>query len=362
VVSIDVRRHEGVSRTLRVPADGNIRLPRLKSAIPARGKTCAELADLVTERLQSEGKLVLRPGQVSVNVSEMRVRRIYVRGNAGKNGDFDLRPGWRVTELVAVIGGVPNPDRVTARLYNPARPAPVKVNMLSALDDPTSPDNVMLVEGDTLTIELPRAKRFYVKGEGPRGVYELDERFGLRQALVQIGFTPANSGGDLKHAILIRRATPGDPNSEEVRTPVDIYALMSDPKTPEIALQDLDTLEIPVSLRFVYVFGETSVPRKFLLPEDRPTFLMDVMSMGGTTGRAKIDDIKIWRGEGQERKQMTFKFGKYLANGDPKQNPEVYPGDVIFVPDVKRADPVNTIWTAWGLYGIMQTLIPGIRP
>ena len=86
------------------------------------------------------------------------------------------------------------------------------------------------------------------------------------------------------------------------------------------------------------------------------------MSMGDTTGKAKIDDIKIWREENGKRVQHTYKFGKYLANADTKQNPEILPGDIIFVPDVKRSDPIGNIWTAWGFYGILQTIVPGVRP
>lgn len=178
LVSVNVTRHDDVCRTLRIPADGRLRLPRLEKAIAAKGKTCSELADLIAERLRDEGKLVLRPGQVTVTVVEMRVRRIYVRGNAApRNGDFDLKPGWRITELVAVLGGVQNPERITARLFNPDRPKPVPVNLNAALTKPDSAENVALLEGDTLTLELPHNKRFYVKGEGPRGAFELDERF-----------------------------------------------------------------------------------------------------------------------------------------------------------------------------------------
>lgn len=362
MVAIDVRRHEAVSRTLRIPADGNIRLNRLTNPIPAKGKTCTELAEVITKRLQDEGKLVLRPGQVSVSVHEMRIRRIYVRGNAGRNGDFDLKPGWRVTELIAVAGGVTNPDRVMGRLLNPARPEPLKFDVGKVLKNPDAPENVALMEGDTLTLDVPPNKRFYVKGEGPRGVHELDERFGLRQALVQIGFNPSNAGGDLANAVLIRHTVPGDPNSEVMRVPVNILTLMTDPNSQEIPLRDLDTLEIPVSQNFIYIFGQLAVPRKFFLPQDRKTYLIDIMSMGDTTGRAKIDDIKIWRNENGKPVQRSYKFGKYLANADPKQNPEILPGDVVFVPDVKRGDAVGNVWTAWGFYGILQSLIPGIRP
>jgi protein involved in polysaccharide export with SLBB domain len=362
LIAIDVRRHEAVSRTVKIPADGRIRLPRLMSAIEAKGKTCAELAELLTQKLTEEGKLVLRPGQVTVNVAEMRIRRIYVRGNSGRSGDFDLKPGWRITELMAVIGGVPNPERIKAQLLNPNRPKPVNIDLVSALDNPDSAQNLPLQEGDTLTLDLPRNKRFYIKGEGPRGLYELDERFGLRQALIQVGFNTNGATGDLRHALLIRRSIPGDPNSEPVRIPVDLYALLTKPEAEEIPLEDMDTLEIPVSTRFIYIFGQTSAPKRFVLPEDRKTFLVDLMALGDTSPRAKIDDIKIWRVVDGKRVQQTYKFGKYLADGDLKQNPEILDGDLVFVPDVKRADPVSTVWTAWGFYGILSTFIPGIRP
>ncbi|GAB4451528.1 MAG: hypothetical protein OHK0029_00860 [Armatimonadaceae bacterium] len=362
VIAIDVRRHEGVSRNLRIPADGRIRLPRLMSAIEARGKTCPELADIITARLQEEGKLVLRPGQVSVIVTEMRTRRIYVRGNAGRSGDFDLKPGWRITELMAVIGGVPNPERVQARLLNPERSEPLKINLNAALENPASEENIALREGDTLTLDLPRNKRFYVKGEGPRGMYELDERFGLRQALVQIGFNVSGATGDLRHSTLIRRSVPGDPNSEPIRVPVNLYTLLTNPDAEEIPLDDMDTLEIPISNRFVYVFGQTSAPKRFPMPEDRKLYLIDIMSFGDTSARAKIDDIKIWREEDGKKVQKTYKFGKFLADGDPKQNPEIREGDIVFVPDVKRADAMGTVWNAWGVFGILSTLVPGLRP
>src|SRR5690242_840365 len=42
VIAVEVLRHTDVSRTLRIPADGMVRLPRLTTPIPARGRTCAE--------------------------------------------------------------------------------------------------------------------------------------------------------------------------------------------------------------------------------------------------------------------------------------------------------------------------------
>jgi protein involved in polysaccharide export with SLBB domain len=360
-VSIEVLRHPDATRVLRIPADGMIRLPRLIRPVPARGKTCTELITDLTGRLVTEGKLVLHPGQVSVAVTEMRVRRVYVRGNAGRSGDYDMKNGWRVTELVAVIGGVTNPERVTARLLNPERPAPVPIDLNRALADPNSSDNVALREGDTLTLDLPKNKRLMVEGEGPRGIHELDERFGLREALVQLGFTTNGATGALRAATLIRHAVPGDPNSPETRIPVDLYSLLTDESAPDVPILDLDTLDIPASERYVYIYGEISAPRKFFLPEDKPTYLTDIMALGGTSSKAKIDDVKIMRVVAGQRVIKGYAFGKFLSDGDPKNNPEIQPHDMIFVPDVKRPDVVGNVWTAWGLFGIVQALIPGTR-
>jgi protein involved in polysaccharide export with SLBB domain len=360
-VSVEVLRHSDATRTLRIPADGMIRLPRLTRPVPARGRTCADLGADLTGRLVTEGKLVLRPGQVSVMVTEMRVRRVYVRGSAGRNGDYDLKNGWRVTELVAVSGGVPNPERVTARLLNPERPAPLVIDLNRVLANPDASDNVMLREGDTLSLDLPKNKRLLIKGEGPRGMHELDERFGLRDALVQLSFSTNGATGALRQATLIRHTVPGDPNSAETRIPVDLYTLLTDESAPDVPVQDLDTLDIPVSERYVFIYGEIAAPRKFFLPEDRPTYLTDIMALGSTSGKAKIDDVKIMRVVAGQRVIKGYQFGKFLSNGDPKNNPEIQPQDIIFIPDVKRPDYVSNVWTAWGLFGIVQALIPGTR-
>lgn len=362
VITIEVLRHGDINRTQRIPADGKLRLPRLLNPVTVRGKTCADLISELTGKLVTEGKLVLRPGQVNVYVTEMRLRRIYVQGNVGRSGDFPLQNGWRISELMSVVGSPAQPERVRAKLVSPRRPEAITLNLSAILNNPESSENIVLQEGDTLSLEMPRSKRFFIKGEANRGMHELDERFGLRQALIQLGYTTNGATGDLRHSFLYRHETPGDPNSPVKKIPVDLYTLLADDSTPEIPLQDMDTLDVPISTRFVYIFGEIGAPKRFYLPEDRPTYLVDIMALGGTTGRAKIDDIKIWRVKDNKMVSESYKFGKFLANGDAKQNPEIKPQDMIVVPDVKRADPVSTVWTAWGIYNILGALVPGLRP
>ena len=344
-VQIDVDRHGYLNRVVRVPIDGALRLPRLLTPLPVRGLTCAEVATKLTSALQKEGKLRLRPGQVQVALVGARIRRIYVRGNATWGRDLDLKNGWRITELITLLGGIPQPDRITVRLINPARPSPMTLDIAAILKNPDHPQNVALLEGDTLTMDQPLRKRVFIKGEGPRGLHEVDERFGLRTVLTQFGYSVTNASGDLRHALLKRKSIPGDINSSETVIKLDLYQLLTDEAAPEVPLQDMDQLEIPASLDFVYVWGELGGSRKYPLPQDRKTYLQDIMANASiTTGQARIGAIKIAR-LGQDGKYTLlgeFDWGKYLKDFKPERNPEIKPQDLVFVPSVRHADP-NTI-------------------
>lgn len=358
-IVVDVARHSDVSRTLRIPADGSVRLVRLTHPIPARGHTCAQLADLIAARLETEGRLVIRPGQVTVAVTTPRARRVYVRGSAIGGREHDLQNGERISELVAAIGGVPQPDRVTAVLTGPHRPDPIRVNLDDALNVPGSADNVPLLEGDTLTIDAPRRIRLYVEGEGPRGLHEFDYRFGLKQMLVEMGVAAQNATGDLRRCRIRRKSDPRDPTSPDTFVPVDLLRVMQD-DSYDIRIQDMDTLEIPVSQQFIYVFGEVGGPRKVYLPQDRTWYLSDVIANGGGTyGSAKIGAVSVIRETDGKPVAKKYDFGKYLKDLDTQQNPAIQAGDLVYVPTQKRPD-TGSIWTVFGLFNLVRSIFPAI--
>ena len=201
------------------------------------------------------------------------------------------------------------------------------------------------MEGDTLTMDQPLRKRLFIKGEGPRGLHEIDERFGVRAVLTQFGYTVTNASGDLRHVLLKRKSIPGDVSSPETTTKLDLYALLTDESVPEVPLQDLDTLEIPMSLDFVYVWGELGGSRKYPIPQDRKMYLQDVMANASvTSGQARIGAIKIARlgPDGKYTLLGEFDWGKYLKDFKPERNPEIKPQDLVYVPSVRHADP-NTV-------------------
>ena len=368
-ISIEVLRHADVTRSVRIPADGRVRLLRLNAPLLVQGKTCAEVSDELTRRLQSEGKLRLRPGQVSVSVVAMRPRRVYVRGNAITGREMDLKNNWHISEMVAEMGGVPQPNRITATLQNAdlsVRPEPIKVDLAEALGHPASPDNLLLKEGDTLILQAPQVKRLIVTGTGPLGAREMDERFGLRDSLNAAGYSATGATGDLRNATLWHHAIPGDPTSPVTAQPVDLFALLEDKTSPDYAYNDLDRLEIPVSKRFVSIQGATGGLKKITLPEDRKTFLSDVIAQTGTLGNAKIGEIYVRHYDDNQNmtSEKRYDYGKYISKGEQKQNPEILAGDMVFVPNVRHTDPnaiTNGIVSGWGIFSIFKALIPGIR-
>jgi protein involved in polysaccharide export with SLBB domain len=357
IILIEVSRHADVSRTVKIPVDGQLRLPRLSQPVVVRGKTCEELVAILTKQLQTEGKLRLKSGQVQISLVERRPRRVYLRGSGIGGSQVDLVPGWRISELLASTGRVPQPERVTAILTNPRRPNAQVIDLATIYQDPSSPANVVVQEGDTLTIDLPKPKRLFVTGTGlPLGEHELDERFGLRQALVKLGAVIRDNPGDLKNAILKRRAKPGDPNSPITRIPVDLNALLTDESVVDVLIADMDTLEVIPLNNYVYMYLADQQAKKIPLPQDRKTHLFDVITqVGGIPGASKINSVTLWRGlpEGKPR-QQNVDLGKFFKTGDPNSNPEMQPEDVVIIAPNRRRDPFQLLWSGVGVVQALQ--------
>src|SRR5213593_1041240 len=87
LLKIDVWKEEQLTRTVPVRPDGKITLPLLND-VQAAGLTPMELAGVISEELK---KFVTNP-QVTVSVTEINSKRIYVSGEVNKSGAFQLLP------------------------------------------------------------------------------------------------------------------------------------------------------------------------------------------------------------------------------------------------------------------------------
>jgi len=100
VLRIDVWREDQLTRTVPVRPDGKITLPLLND-IQAAGLRPMELGDTIREELK---KFITNP-QVTVTVSEINSRRIYVNGEVNKSGAFQMLPHMTVLQALSGSGG-----------------------------------------------------------------------------------------------------------------------------------------------------------------------------------------------------------------------------------------------------------------
>ena len=101
VVRIDVWKEPDVSRSIPVRPDGKISMPLLND-VQAAGLTSMELAASIRDGLS---KFMTSP-QVTVTVSDINSRRIYVTGEVGRQGAQTLLPNMTVLQAISAAGGL----------------------------------------------------------------------------------------------------------------------------------------------------------------------------------------------------------------------------------------------------------------
>ncbi len=100
VLTISVWKEQELTRTVPVRPDGKISIPLLND-VQAAGLTPMQLGTLITERLR---KFIADP-QVTVIVSAINSRRIYIVGETNRPGAFPMLPDMTVLQALSSAGG-----------------------------------------------------------------------------------------------------------------------------------------------------------------------------------------------------------------------------------------------------------------
>jgi len=100
VVRIDVWKEPDISRTIPVRPDGKVSLPLLND-VQAAGLTAMQLAGSLRESLS---KYLTSP-QVTVTVTEINSRRVYITGEVTRAGALPLLPNMTVLQALSSAGG-----------------------------------------------------------------------------------------------------------------------------------------------------------------------------------------------------------------------------------------------------------------
>ena len=150
VLRIDVWKEAEISRSVPVRPDGKISLPLLND-VQAEGLTAMELSNVITEGLK---KYITSP-QVTVSISEINSRRVYVTGEVTRPGAFPLLPNMTVLQALTSAGGFTQFAR-TKKIYvlrsESGRPVKHPFNYNDVVKGNRQEDNIVLQPGDTIVV------------------------------------------------------------------------------------------------------------------------------------------------------------------------------------------------------------------
>jgi polysaccharide export outer membrane protein len=150
VLRIDVWKEAEISRSVPVRPDGKISLPLLND-VQAAGLTAMELANVITEGLK---KFINSP-QVTVSVSEINSRRVYVTGEVTRPGAFPLLPNMTVLQALTSAGGFTQFARIK-NIYvlrtEGGKQVKHPFNYKDVVNGKGSENNIALQPGDTIVV------------------------------------------------------------------------------------------------------------------------------------------------------------------------------------------------------------------
>ena len=149
-LDISVWKEPDVSRAVPVRPDGKISLPLLND-VQAAGLTPMQLQAVVTEGLK---KFITGP-QVTVIVTQINSRRIYVMGEVARPGAFPMLPNMTILQALSTAGGFSQYAKLSAiyllRTEN-GRQVTYPFNYKEVIRGQRPEQNITLKPGDTIVV------------------------------------------------------------------------------------------------------------------------------------------------------------------------------------------------------------------
>jgi polysaccharide biosynthesis/export protein len=265
LVAIQVYDSPELTRTVRIGADGMIRLPMLKQHIKAEGLMPSDLESALAKALEEEG-ILIEP-VVTITIAEYSSRPISVAGAVKTPLTFQASAPVTLLEAVTRAGGL-TPEAGSEILISKSQPGPdgeptsliqrVPVKALIDSGDPES--NLKLTGGEE--IRVPEAGKVFVVGNvkkpGAFPVQDGAETSVLKVLALAEGLVPFAG----KQAYIYRREASGSKNE----IPIELSRIM-DRRAPDATLLANDVLYVPdnhgkrlglAALEKILMFGSTA--------------------------------------------------------------------------------------------------------
>jgi len=244
LIAVSVYASPEFTRTVRVGADGLIRLPMLRRRLQAQGLLPADLEAAIAEALQAE-QLMVDP-VVTVTVVEYHSRPISVAGAVRNPITFQAVGVVTLLDALTRAGGLgedAGPEILVSRAQPNQDGSPTvliqRIPVKGLIDQATPELNLRLSGGEE--IRIPEASKVFVVGNVKKpGAYSIrdgSETSVLRVLALAEGLAPHSN----KQAFIYRLQQGGSVRKE---IPIEIKQILQR-KAPDVALQANDIFYIP---------------------------------------------------------------------------------------------------------------------
>ena len=213
LLRITVYDHPDLTTETRVSENGSILFP-LIGEVPLGGVTAQEASGRIAKALQAGG--FIPSAQVNVVVLEFKGQEVSVLGYVNRPGKFPLQKSSKITDILALAGGVVPSGADTLVLLTKRSGATERkeIDLLALFQGGGDALNLDVVNNDILYVS--REPRFYIYGEVQRpGVFRLEKDMTVVQALSVGG--GLNTRGTQKGIRVMRRDAAGTMQIMEVQ-------------------------------------------------------------------------------------------------------------------------------------------------
>ncbi len=337
VLGITVLDHPEFSvDNVTVGSDGKIQLPLTGSIFVAK-KTLRQVTEAVRKALLRE----LRDPQVTVTLKLAHPRRVFVLGAVVKPGIYEIKPGWRITEIIAAAGGLAVRPELAEAAFTRGQQAPKSLDIARILAVGSDPSNVLLKEDDVVRISS-RTVQVNVAGQVKNpGSYDLPIGNGVVEAI-------AIAGGPTERAAKTQITVKHLDGTVQA---VDLAKLMAPGNAAlNFALKAGDLVMLPESRAHVTVRGAVLKPGYVDIPDGEVLRATEAIALaGGATTQAALSKASVTRQDGTVIPVDLFKA---LVRGEAGQNPQLQDGDVVVLPESRTHVTIRGLVTKPGYVDI----------
>jgi polysaccharide export outer membrane protein len=206
VLRINVYGNPDLATEARVGEDGSITFP-LIGAVKAAGQTPALVEKEIATRL-AKGGFIVDPN-INLNIIQYRGQQISVLGRVARPGKHVLEKASRVSDALALAGGVAGDgaDTITLVRTQDGKTEYREIDVIALFKQGGEAGNERVQDGDI--INVARQPMFYIYGEVQRpGAFRLEQNMTLVQALSMGGGITAR--GTQRGITVLRRDANGE--------------------------------------------------------------------------------------------------------------------------------------------------------